>query len=68
MQVHRQFPARRCGWLRFDRFPRNVLGTALETEVDNHLGYGKHDVSGRGSGNCRNGTRTNTVMTEIGPL
>lgn len=36
--------------------------------MDEHLGYEKHDVSGRGSGNSRNGTRTKTVMTEIGPV
>jgi transposase-like protein len=36
--------------------------------MDEHLGYGKHDVSGRGSGNSRNGTRTKTVLTEIGPV
>jgi Transposase, Mutator family len=36
--------------------------------MDEHLGYEKHDVSGRGSGNSRNGTRTKTVLTEIGPV
>lgn len=36
--------------------------------MDEHLGYGKHDVAGRGSENSRNGTRTKTVMTEIGPV
>lgn len=36
--------------------------------MDEDLGYGKHDVSGRGSGNTRNGTRTKTVMTETGPV
>jgi putative transposase len=47
---------------------KNVLETALEAEMDEHLGYGKHDVSGRGSGNSCNGTRTNSVLTEIGPV
>ena len=47
---------------------KNVLETALEAEMDEHLGYEKHDVSGRGSGNSRNGTRTKTVLTEIGPV
>ncbi len=36
--------------------------------MDEHLGYERHDVSGRGSGNSRNGTRTKTVLTEIGPV
>lgn len=51
-----------------NRLTKNVLETALEAEMDEHLGYEKHDVSGRGSGNSRNGTRTKTVMTEIGPV
>ncbi|MBE4720401.1 IS256 family transposase [Pseudarthrobacter sp. AB1] len=51
-----------------NRLTKNVLETALEAEMDEHLGYGKHDVSGRGSGNSRNGIRTKTVMTEIGPV
>ena len=49
-----------------NRLTKNVLETALEAETDEHLGYEKHDVSGRGSGNSRNGTRTKTVLTEIG--
>jgi transposase-like protein len=51
-----------------NRLTKNVLETALEAEMDEHLGYGKHEVSGRGSGNSRNGTRTKTVLTEIGPV
>ena len=34
-----------------------------------HLVYDKHDpAGGRGSGNSRNGTRSKTVFTEIGPV
>jgi transposase-like protein len=33
-----------------------------------HLGYDKHDPAGRGSGNSRNGSRSKTVFTEIGPV
>ncbi len=51
-----------------NRLTKSVLETALEAEMDDHLGYEKHDVSGRGSGNSRNGTRTKTVLTEIGPV
>jgi len=47
---------------------RTVLETALEAEMTEHLGYGRHDPAGRGSGNSRNGTRTKTVLTEIGPV
>jgi transposase-like protein len=51
-----------------NRLTKNVLETGLEAEMDEPLGYEKHDVSGRGSGNSRNGTRTKTVLTEIGPV
>jgi putative transposase len=47
---------------------KSVLETALETEMSEHLGYGKHDPMGRNSGNSRNGTRSKTVFTEIGPV
>ncbi|MBS9376229.1 hypothetical protein GON09_005250 [Rhodococcus sp. B50] len=45
-----------------------VLETALEAEMDEHLGYEKHQVEGRNNGNSRNGRRTKTVLTEIGPV
>jgi len=43
-----------------------VLETALEAEMTEHLGYDKHDPTGRTGGNSRNGTRSKTVLTEIG--
>lgn len=33
-----------------------------------HLGYDKHDPTGRGSGNSRNGSTPKTVTTEIGQM
>jgi transposase-like protein len=47
---------------------KSVLETALEAEMTEHLGYDKHDPMGRNGGNSRNGTRTKTVVTEIGPV
>jgi putative transposase len=47
---------------------KNVLETALDAEMSEHLGYEKHDQAGRNSGNSRNGTRAKTVLTEIGPV
>ncbi|GAA3136871.1 hypothetical protein GCM10020255_012280 [Rhodococcus baikonurensis] len=41
-----------------------VVESALEGEMDDHLGYGKSDPAGRGSGNSRNGRRTKNVLTE----
>jgi transposase-like protein len=51
-----------------NQLTKNVLETALNAELTEHLGYDKHDAAGRGSGNSRNGTRSKTVFTEIGPV
>ena len=45
-----------------------VVEGALEGELDDHLGYGKHDPAGRDGGNSRNGHRAKTVITEAGPV
>jgi len=45
-----------------------VLETGLEVEMGEHLGYEKHDPAGRDGGNSRNGTRSKTVITEVGPV
>ena len=42
-----------------------VLETALNEEMTEHLGYEKHDPTGAGSGNIRNGTRAKTVLSRI---
>jgi transposase-like protein len=47
---------------------KRVLESALEGEITDHLGYDKHDTAGDGSGNSRNGTRSKTVLTEVGPV
>ena len=47
---------------------RQVLQTGLEVEMADHLGYERHAVEGRGSGNSRNGTTPKTVTTEIGQV
>jgi putative transposase len=47
---------------------KTVLEAALEGELTEHVGYDPHDPAGRGSGNSRNGTRSKTVITEIGPV
>jgi putative transposase len=47
---------------------KRVLETALEAEMSEHLGYDKHDPVGRNHGNSRNGVRSKTVLTEIGPV
>src|SRR5579875_2554584 len=47
---------------------KTVLETSLEAELSEHLGYEAHDPAGYNSGNSRNGSRTKTVLTEIGPV
>jgi putative transposase len=44
------------------RLTKVVVESALEGEMDDHLGYGKHDPVGRNGGNSRNGTRSKTVV------
>lgn len=47
---------------------RSVLQRGLEVEMAEHLGYERHAVEGRGTGNSRNGTYPKTVTTEIGEV
>lgn len=47
---------------------KTVIETALEAELTEDLGYEPHDPAGRNSGNSRNGTRSKTVLTEVGPV
>ena len=50
------------------RLTKMVVEGALEGELDDHLGYGKHDPAGRDGGNSRNGHRAKTVITDTGPV
>jgi transposase-like protein len=45
-----------------------VVESALDGEMDDHLGYDKHDPVGRDGGNSRNGKRGKTLLTEAGPV
>jgi len=45
-----------------------ALERGLQVELTEHLGYDKHDAEGRNGENSRNGTRSKTVLTEIGPV
>nr|WP_232534248.1 IS256 family transposase [Plantactinospora sp. KBS50] len=47
---------------------KRVLESALDGEITDHVGYDKHDPAGRGSGNTRNGSRTKTVLADVGPV
>ena len=50
------------------RLTKLVVESSLEGELDDHLGYGKHDPAGRDGGNSRNGKRAKTLLTEAGPV
>jgi transposase-like protein len=45
-----------------------TVEAALGAELDDHLGYGKHDPSGRGSGNSRNGTSSKRLKGQHGEI
>lgn len=47
---------------------KQVLETALEAEMSEHLGYDANDPAGRNGRNSRNGVRTKTVITDVGPV
>ena len=47
---------------------RQVLQGAPGVEMDDHLGYERHAVVGRGSGNSRNGYYPKTVRTKFGEV
>jgi putative transposase len=45
---------------------KRILESALEGEITDHLGHEKHERTE--SGNVRNGTRSKTVITDVGPV
>ncbi|WP_405168199.1 IS256 family transposase [Nocardia sp. NBC_01499] len=45
-----------------------VVESALDGEITDHLGYDHGDPAGRGTPNSRNGTRSKTVVTDVGPV
>ena len=47
------------------RLTKLVLESALDGEMDAHLGYGRHDPAGRDGGNSRNGKRVKTVPSRL---
>jgi putative transposase len=47
---------------------KRLVESALEGEIIDHLGYDRHDPAGRDGGNSRNGHRSKTVLTDVGPV
>ena len=47
---------------------KRVVEAALDGEITDHLGYDKGDPAGKNGRNSRNGARSKTVLTEVGPV
>jgi putative transposase len=47
---------------------KRVLESALEGEITDHVGFDKHDKAANKRENTRNGHRTKTVITDVGPV
>ncbi len=45
---------------------KRIVEKAMNTEMNDHLGYEPNNPSGKNSGNSRNGTSKKTLLTEIG--
>lgn len=43
-----------------------LVERAMQAELTHHLGYGKHDPAGRGSGNSRNGSSKKIIQGDFG--
>ena len=50
------------------QFTKAVLERALKAELSHHLGYEKHDPTGKNSGNSRNGKSSKTLKGDFGTL
>lgn len=48
------------------QFIKAVSERALQAELTNHLGYEKHEIKGKNSGNSRNGVSNKTIKGEFG--
>jgi putative transposase len=47
---------------------KRVVESALDGELDDHLGYARHQRGGSADGNARNGKRAKTILTETGEV
>ena len=47
---------------------KRLLESALDGEMTDHLGYHRHERAGVGASNARNGKRSKTVVTDVGPV
>jgi len=52
----------------FAQLKKKIVERALDAEMDNHLGYSKHDPQGNNSGNSRNGKGRKRVVIDDEPV
>ena len=52
----------------FAQLKKQIIERTLEAELDEHLGYTKHDPQGKNSGNSRNGKGKKTVVVDSEPV
>lgn len=52
----------------FQELYKQGVEALLKAEIDEHLGYPKHDSSGKNSGNNRNGFSKKTLKTSLGEV
>lgn len=52
----------------FSQLKKGLMERALEAEMTHHLGYEKHEPSGKNTGNSRNGKTKKTVTTDEGQM
>ena len=50
----------------FKQLVKAISERVLQTELTTHLGYEKHEIKGKNSGNSRNGTSAKTIKGEFG--
>jgi hypothetical protein len=47
---------------------KRLLESTLEGKITDHLGHDKHDPAGKNGADSRNGKRSKTVLTDLGPV
>ena len=52
----------------FQGLVKDTIEAFLELEMEEHLGYAKHEAEGRNSGNSRNGASSKTVRGDFGEI
>lgn len=52
----------------FSQLKKRIVELALDAEMDEHLGYSKHDPKGKNSGNSRNGNGKKMVIIDDDPV